>query len=149
MPYRTPGKTDRSLRSRAPSGGVSTQNCHPVPWTVLRRAIDDAIRSRWLETAPGSGFRPCDAAVYACWHKGRRHLASSRSREIDEPLLGLHAVATRLLDKRLVARAGQWRRGRAEVFVTLEENVNPVPANGGEDLCRDEVNKSRGALLIR
>src|SRR5271170_2316277 len=55
----------------------------------------------------------------------------------------LRAVATRLLDKLLVAVAGHRRRGRAEVFVTLEENVNPVGANGGEDLRRDEVASGR------
>ena len=37
------------------------ENC-PVPWTVMRRAIDDAIASRWLEIAPGSGTWPCDVS---------------------------------------------------------------------------------------
>jgi hypothetical protein len=29
---------------------------------VLRRAIDDAIKARWIELAPGSGSWPCDMA---------------------------------------------------------------------------------------
>jgi len=39
----------------APSG-------RPIPWSVMRRAIDDALTSRWLELAPGSGAWPCDMA---------------------------------------------------------------------------------------
>ena len=32
----------------------------PIPWTVLRRAVGDAIASRWLETTPESGEWPCE-----------------------------------------------------------------------------------------
>jgi hypothetical protein len=45
--------------------GLSSQIGQPVPWTVLRRAIDDAIRSRWLELAPSSSGWPCDMASAA------------------------------------------------------------------------------------
>ena len=44
------------------SVALAGQEGHPVPWTVLRRAVDDAIASRWLEVAPGSATWPCDAA---------------------------------------------------------------------------------------
>ena len=44
------------------SVGLSAQTGRPIPWTVLRRAIDDAIKARWLELAPGSGTWPCDMA---------------------------------------------------------------------------------------
>ena len=33
---------------------------HPIPWAVLRRAVNDAIASRWLETTPASGTWPCE-----------------------------------------------------------------------------------------
>jgi hypothetical protein len=32
----------------------------PIPWTVLRRAIDDAIKARWVELASESGPWPCE-----------------------------------------------------------------------------------------
>ena len=35
---------------------------HPIPWAVLRRAVNDAIASRWLETTPASGTWPCEVA---------------------------------------------------------------------------------------
>jgi hypothetical protein len=35
---------------------------HPVPWMVLRRAIDDALKAAWLERSPASGPWPCDFA---------------------------------------------------------------------------------------
>jgi hypothetical protein len=42
------------------SAGLSSKLGYPVPWTVLRRAIDDAIKSRWIEIDGGSGTWPCD-----------------------------------------------------------------------------------------
>jgi hypothetical protein len=51
---------DGQTSALALSVGLSAQSGHPIPWTVLRRAIDDAIASRWLELAPGSGPWPCD-----------------------------------------------------------------------------------------
>ena len=44
------------------SVALAGQEGHPIPWTVLHRAIDDAIASRWLELAPGSAAWPCDAS---------------------------------------------------------------------------------------
>ena len=44
------------------SVALAAQEGYPIPWAVLRRAIDDAISSRWLEVAPGSGAWPCDVA---------------------------------------------------------------------------------------
>ena len=44
------------------SVALAGQEGCPIPWAVLRRAIDDAITSRWLEVAPGSGAWPCDVA---------------------------------------------------------------------------------------
>ena len=41
---------------------LAGQEGHPIPWTVLHRAVDDAIASRWLETAAGSGQWPCELA---------------------------------------------------------------------------------------
>ena len=42
------------------SVALAGQESRPLPWTVLRRAVDDAIASRWLETTPGSNAWPCD-----------------------------------------------------------------------------------------
>jgi len=53
---------DGQTTAFALSVALSAQIGNPIPWMVLRGAIDDAIRSRWLETAPGSSFWPCDAA---------------------------------------------------------------------------------------
>ena len=39
---------------------LAAKEGHPIPWTVLRRAVDDAIASRWLETIPGKGDWPCE-----------------------------------------------------------------------------------------
>ena len=44
------------------SVALAGQEGRPIPWTVLRRAVDGAISSRWLETAPGSGEWPCEQA---------------------------------------------------------------------------------------
>ena len=42
---------------------LATQEGNPIPWTVLRRAIDHAITARWLEVVPGSGTWPCGVAA--------------------------------------------------------------------------------------
>ena len=44
------------------STALASQEGNPIPWTVLRRAIDNAIAARWLELVPGSGSWPCDVA---------------------------------------------------------------------------------------
>ena len=35
----------------------------PVPWSVLRHAIDDAIKARWIELAPDSAPWPCQMSA--------------------------------------------------------------------------------------
>ena len=44
------------------SVALAGQEGCPIPWAVLRRAIDDAVSSRWLEVVPDGGAWPCDAA---------------------------------------------------------------------------------------
>jgi hypothetical protein len=44
------------------SVALSAQSGRPLPWSVMRRAIGDAITSRWLELAPGSGPWPSEMA---------------------------------------------------------------------------------------
>ena len=44
------------------SVALAGQEHHPIPWTVLRRAVGDAISSRWLEVAPEIGDWPCEPA---------------------------------------------------------------------------------------
>jgi hypothetical protein len=41
----------------------STKAGQPVPWTVLRRAIDDSIKARWIELAANSCPWPCEIAA--------------------------------------------------------------------------------------
>jgi hypothetical protein len=53
---------DGQTTALALSIAISTKAGHPIPWTILRRAIDDAIKARWLEVAPGSGIWPCEMA---------------------------------------------------------------------------------------
>ena len=45
------------------SVALANQEGNPVPWAVLRRAVDDAVASRWLETTPESGAWPCEVAA--------------------------------------------------------------------------------------
>jgi Protein of unknown function (DUF499) len=56
---------DGETTGLAISVAISTQSGHPVPWSIMRQAIEDAIKSRWLERAPGSGPWPCDATAAA------------------------------------------------------------------------------------
>jgi hypothetical protein len=53
---------DGRTNALALSAALSTTTGHTVPWTVLRNAIDDGIKARWIEIAPGSGVWPCDIA---------------------------------------------------------------------------------------
>ena len=39
---------------------LNEQAGDPVPWAVLRTAIDDAVQNRWLALAPNSGKWPCE-----------------------------------------------------------------------------------------
>jgi hypothetical protein len=54
---------DGQTTALALSVALSTKTGQPVPWTVLRRAIDDAIRARWIELAANSGPWPCEMAA--------------------------------------------------------------------------------------
>ena len=63
MPEAAPGAwTGRTTTAVALAAALAAQEGRPLPWTALRRAIDDAVASRWLEAAPGGGPWPCDAA---------------------------------------------------------------------------------------
>jgi hypothetical protein len=53
---------DGQTTAYALSVALSRQTGHSIPWTVLRNAIDSAIKSRWLELVPGGPVWPCDAA---------------------------------------------------------------------------------------
>ena len=41
------------------SVALARREGHPLPWTVLRGAIDGALATRWLELTPDSGAWPC------------------------------------------------------------------------------------------
>ena len=45
------------------SVALSTKIGRPIPWTILRRAIDDAIKARWIEVAASSSVWPCEMAA--------------------------------------------------------------------------------------
>jgi hypothetical protein len=51
---------DGQTTALALSVALAVQNGRPVPWSIMRQAIDAAITSRWLELAPGSGTWPCE-----------------------------------------------------------------------------------------
>jgi hypothetical protein len=51
---------DGQTNALALSIALSAHAGEPTPWTVLRRAIDDAIKARWVELAPESGPWPCE-----------------------------------------------------------------------------------------
>ena len=53
---------DGQTSALALSAALSVQVGAPLPWPILRRAIDDAISARWLALAPDSGPWPCEAA---------------------------------------------------------------------------------------
>ena len=53
---------DGRASALALSAALSVQGGAPLPWPILRRAIDDALGARWLALAPGSAPWPCDAA---------------------------------------------------------------------------------------
>jgi hypothetical protein len=54
---------DGQTTALALSVALSTKTGHPVPWTVLRRAIDDSIKARWMELAASSSPWPCEMAA--------------------------------------------------------------------------------------
>ena len=54
---------DGQTSALALSVALSTKIGQPVPWTVLRRAIDDAIKARWIELAANGGPWPCEMAA--------------------------------------------------------------------------------------
>jgi hypothetical protein len=41
---------------------AAENNGRPIPWSVMRQAVEAGITSRWLELAPESGPWPCDVA---------------------------------------------------------------------------------------
>jgi hypothetical protein len=41
---------------------AAQNNNRPIPWSVMRQAIESAITSRWLELGPDSGAWPGDVA---------------------------------------------------------------------------------------
>lgn len=53
---------DGQTTALALSVALAAQFGRSIPWTVLRRAIDDAIKARWIELVPGSGAWPCEMA---------------------------------------------------------------------------------------
>lgn len=53
---------DGQTTAFALSVALSAKSGQPIPWTVVRRAIDDAIKARWIELATGSGSWPCEMA---------------------------------------------------------------------------------------
>jgi hypothetical protein len=58
---------DGQTTALALSVALSAKTGQPVPWTVLRRAIDDSIKARWIELATNSGPWPCEMAASSTW----------------------------------------------------------------------------------
>ena len=53
---------DGRTNALALSAALSVQIGAPLPWSILRRAISDALAARWLVLAPDSGSWPCEAS---------------------------------------------------------------------------------------
>lgn len=53
---------DGRTSALALSTALAVETGAPLPWPILRRAIDAAIQSRWLALAEDAGTWPCDAA---------------------------------------------------------------------------------------
>ena len=53
---------DGRTTALALSVALSAREGETLPWMVVRRAIDDAIKARWLQLAPDSASWPCDYA---------------------------------------------------------------------------------------
>lgn len=54
---------DGQTNALALSAALSTKIGRPIPWSVLRNAIDDAIKARWIELDPSSSAWPCEMAA--------------------------------------------------------------------------------------
>jgi len=52
---------DQKTTALALSAAISVQVGAPLPWPMLRQAIDHALGARWLALAPDSGPWPCEA----------------------------------------------------------------------------------------
>ena len=63
---------------------LSTKISRPIPWSVLRRAIDDAIKARWIELAASSGPWPCEMA-------GASTVTLIQPAAVREPIIGGNA----------------------------------------------------------
>ena len=53
---------DGETNALALAAALSVQVGAPLPWLILRRAIDNALAARWLERTPDGGPWPCEAA---------------------------------------------------------------------------------------
>lgn len=63
LPQNLPAAWSQTITSAAAlSQALSVSQGKPLPWTIVRSAIDSAIRARLLEFAAGSGQWPCDWA---------------------------------------------------------------------------------------
>ena len=65
------------------SVALSAKVGRPLPWTVARRAIDDALKARWIEMASESLAWPCDMAGAA-----KASLRVPKARGFEEPKPG-------------------------------------------------------------
>ena len=86
---------DGQTNALALSATLSVQVGAPLPWTILRQAIDDALSARWLALAPESGPWPCDAAG-----------ASAVTLEVPDGAAGAEAGETELAAEPLGTRVG-------------------------------------------
>jgi hypothetical protein len=51
---------DGKTSAIALSAALAAKAGYPIPWTILRRAIDDAIKARWVELDAASSAWPCE-----------------------------------------------------------------------------------------
>jgi hypothetical protein len=64
FPESLPGAwVENSSTATAISLAISKKRGKPLPWVIVREAIDGALRARFVELAPDSAQWPCDLAV--------------------------------------------------------------------------------------
>ena len=61
---------------------------HPIPWAVLRRGIESAVRAGWLALAPESGAWPCEVSA------AQAVVLSAPAATPEEPAPGARATGT-------------------------------------------------------
>ena len=149
--FGTGGMEGWANNALALSVAFSTKTGQPVPWTVLRHAIDDAIKARWIERAADSGPWPCEMAAASTvtlkqpadrWHGWAVPAAMSLNPRVS--ILFSSASAVRIA--RFGGRSARHRQRRSRHSAPFPIQIS---LGEGESLTSrkvEEVNKLLGSV---